>query len=116
MLDTNIIQHLGPHFTTYTSGRHNTTPDLILCNNKTYHNHIIEEGPTTTSDHTPILFTITASAIKTKTQPQYNLKKADWDSFSKNIENNIIQANPPELATVTQIDQSLNKWISTITQ
>lgn len=114
MLDFNKLIHLGPQFTTYTSQTSNTTPDIVLSNNKTYHNHTVEAGPPTTSDHIPIILTITASAIKSEIQPHYNLKKANWENFQNTIANNINQVIPPDNANPRQLDQALGSWFRVI--
>ncbi|XP_063854467.1 uncharacterized protein LOC135096683 [Scylla paramamosain] len=40
MIDYNLLQHLGPTFSTYYSTNANSTPDIILANKHTYHNVI----------------------------------------------------------------------------
>lgn len=61
---------MGPYFATYHDRNSDTTPDIILCNDKTYRNILIEPGPLTTSDHNPILCKITAKPIEISTTPR----------------------------------------------
>ena len=61
----NRLQRLGPSsptFRSYHSDR-GTTPDIILANRNTYHNHFHEVLSATTSDHLPIKFTISTKPI-----------------------------------------------------
>lgn len=64
-----------------------TTPDLILSNNKIYHNIQIDQGPITTSDHIPIIVTISTKAITVPPVSKYNLNKANWEKFKNIIDN-----------------------------
>lgn len=41
--------HDGPNFTTFISGTGTGTPDVILSDNKVFHNLVIEQGPVTTT-------------------------------------------------------------------
>lgn len=87
--ENKILLHLGPKFPTFFNHTSGTTPDLILSNNKIYHNTKIEPGPLTSSDHLPILFTITARAI-TETTPRIIVySKTNWDLFREVVERNI---------------------------
>lgn len=57
------IQHLGPDFKTFITARATGTPDVILTNQNMVHNMCIKQGPLTTSDHIPIIVTLSASPI-----------------------------------------------------
>lgn len=63
-LENGKLKHLGSDFSTYIASTAHTT-DIILSNNKIDHNHTIKGGPVTPSDHIPIIFTVTATAIET---------------------------------------------------
>ena len=114
MLETRELSHLGPDFTTYISGNKHSTPDIILSNKNAFHNHIIKPGPVTPSDHIPIIFTITASAIRIPAPARYNINKANWEAFEEKIRRNIGIAKPPDNATQPQIENSLSHWYDTI--
>ena len=73
--------HLGPGFKTYHCYRSMTTPDLVLANEAAYHNTAIEPGPPTSSDHVPVLLTISVNPIITRTDPRFCYKDADWNKF-----------------------------------
>ena len=62
-LSTGKLIHLGPTFNTFHNVQGSSTPDIVLANNKTYHNINITQGPLTSSDHTPIILTVTKKKI-----------------------------------------------------
>ena len=109
-----MLAHLGPNFPTYiTSGTH-TKPDIILCNKHIYHNHYSELGPVTASDHLPIIFTITASAIKIPVPERFNTKATDWDIFQNEIRNNLQTLELSENSTAAEIDTTLSNWYNIV--
>ena len=55
MTGFNKLKHSGPDFPTFFSHNPSSTPDIILANNKTYHNKQITPGSITPSHHIPIL-------------------------------------------------------------
>lgn len=63
------LLHLGPEFSAFHSLRNNTTPDLVLSNNKVVHNFSISTGPITESDHTPSILTITEDSVRKEIPP-----------------------------------------------
>lgn len=109
MIDNRLIQHVGPHFPTFFTRNRRTNPDIILSNNSTYHNYHITQGPITTSDHIPIIMTISSSPILIPSPARKNLKKANWENFSEEINNNMTIPNLQE-ASLEEIDQEIEKW------
>ncbi|KAK3892023.1 hypothetical protein Pcinc_004112 [Petrolisthes cinctipes] len=108
------IQHIGPHFPTYYSVNSNTTPDIILTNFRTHHNTHTAPGPLTTSDHIPIIFTISASPIQIPAMPRPSFKQANWARFKNEITENINSTEFPDPATLEEIDTEVEKWHETI--
>ena len=91
-----LIRH-GPTFPTFLrTSNSGTTPDIVLSNNKIYHNHHIAQLPPNTSDHLGIKFTISVRPI-VKTVKCEDEKKADWDAFSDFVEERV--RNLPESVT-----------------
>lgn len=110
-IDNGRLKHLGPDFAAYIINNVHTTPDIVLSNNKIYHNHITETGAITPSDHIPIIFTISATAVETEAPTRSNQRKADWEKLKKNnIRNNINKVKPPNY-TSHQVDKSLKKLV-----
>ncbi len=113
-INTNKLIHLGPNFPTYISHNSQTTPDIILTNQHTHHNYTITQGPTTASDHLPVIFQITTSPITTPIAPRPHYSKADWDAFKIKIDNNITEINRNHL-TKEEIDRHINTWYKVVT-
>lgn len=114
MILNRTIQHIGPHFPTYSSANSNTTPDIILSNYRTYHNTHAIPGPLTTSDHIPIIFTISSTPIQTPGIARPNYSQANWEDFKQDIEENINNTPFPEQPTLEEIDEEVEKWYKTI--
>ena len=84
------LYRLGPSTPTFRSSRsvRGTTPDIILANKYTYHNHFHEVLPASTSDHLPIKLTISTKPIM-KIKKGENRKCANWSEYSKHIKDQI---------------------------
>lgn len=89
MLDENEILHDGPNFSTFISENKKGSPNLIFSNNKIYHNKIITQGPVTSSDHLPVILTLTTKAIRIPTKPRYSYIKTNWDNFKEETQRKI---------------------------
>lgn len=115
LIDNKKLNYQGPHFHTFFSSNNTSTPDIILTNNKTYHNMEIKPGPTTSSDHIPILIKITTHAIKTTTAPIPNYNAANWEMFTRDTEDAHKNINTNPYMTTQQLNTSLQQWTNTIT-
>ena len=113
LIKNRTIQHLGPHFPTYFTNTRGTNPDIILSNHKTYHNYNISQGPLTTSDHLPIIFTLSTSPILIPSPRRPHFSKANWESFTQHIEEHI-QQQQLNHANLEEIDQAIDEWYTTI--
>ena len=71
------LSHEGPDFKTHITRRSATTPDILLINQLTTLNMRIEQGPASTSDHLPVILTLSTSPIQIATAPKRNYKAAD---------------------------------------
>ena len=109
LIQNGLIQHIGPDFPTYYTCRRGTTPDIILTNHRTYHNHNITPGPLTTSDHIPIILTISTTPILIPTTPRPNFRRADWKKF-KNQVTDILDNNTLNDMTLETIDLAIENW------
>ena len=107
MLDDNRIEHVGPFFTTFVGHQGASTPDTVLSKNTTA-NIYLERGPPTTSDHFPIITTISHSPIQIPIRTRLDLKKAKWNELQKELQN----STAPQLqdATTGEIEEELEKW------
>ena len=95
-INNDKLIHLGPNFPTFYSYNISSNPDLILSNNKTYHNIQIISGPITPPDHIAIIIKITVQRVITHEPPSPNLNKADWEAFRTEVERRTenINTNP----------------------
>lgn len=92
--------------------RSSGTPDIVLSNNKLNHNIHLCSGPLTSSDHLPIIITISTSPIQINIPPKYNYSNANWESFIHELENFSI----PDLngRSTEQIDNILKTWFDAV--
>lgn len=108
------LQHIGPHFPTYFTANTSTTPDIILANYRTHHNTHVAPGPLTTSDHTPIIFTVSSSPIQIPATARPNYSQANWDGFKNDIEEKNDNHLFPVQPTLEDIDEEIDKWYDAI--
>lgn len=110
----NKLIHLGPEFATYIGANTATTPDLILANNKIYHNHKIELGPLTSSDHLPIIFNITCKALTEPCPIRLLTGNTNWDLFRRTVEEELQTDSDNEEEAIEKVDDMLNSWYRAI--
>ena len=113
-LNSGKLIHLGPNFNTFHNALGSSTPDIVLANNKIYHNFTITQGPITSSDHLPIILNITTNKITRPIPSTLNTKVANWDNFV-----NEINTNTPTLSLTGQwnkeeLDSKLDNWYTII--
>ena len=113
MIKANKLIHLGPNFPTFIGHHTQSTPDIILGNKHIFHNHVITAGPTTASDHLPLIIKLTTLPITTPTIARPHYKQANWEEFKIYINNNIKQPNKSHL-NKEEIEQSIESWYETI--
>lgn len=104
--------HLGPDFKTFITNRTATTPDLILNNNNQIHNIYIQPGKITTSDHLPIIITLSAEPIQVPTTPTLDLKHANWDGFRSEL--NRVQYQTLDRKPADTIQTEMAEWFRLI--
>ena len=114
LIHNRTLQHIGPDFPTFINYRSATTPDIILTNFRTYHNTHIEQGPLTTSDHIPIIFTISTKPIQTPATPRPNYNQANWEQFAEELTISFSTNNLPEHPTLEEIDTEIEDWYTQI--
>ena len=112
LMRENKIKHIGPYFPTFIRPTCSSKPDIVLGNNKIFHNIHLTPGPCTPSDHIPIIAKITANPIQIQIKPRLQYAKADWNAYKTDLE------NTPSInlhgATTQQIDETLNKLTENI--
>jgi len=104
--------HIGPHFPTFINNRSATTPDIALTNRHAHLNIHLTQGEITTSDHLPIIATLSTNPIMVPTYPRESYKHADWNSFKEALSH----THTPDLqgCPTSDIDTSLESWYDDI--
>ena len=85
---------------------------------ETYLNYRIEEGEVTSSDHIPVIMTLSTNPICIRTEKRRDFRKANWETYKRTIEEETLRAeremeNHQEVNKDT-VDQDLNKWYSIV--
>lgn len=114
LITDTTLRFLGPHFPTFHSLHSSTTPDIALSNLAAYHNILFTPGPLTTSDHTPIIATISTAPVYVPIPPRPNFTLANWNQFKQELETSFGNFPNPEFGTLEEIDQCLDCWYSKI--
>lgn len=109
----NVI-HQGPNFKTFITPRACGTPDVVLTNNRIIHNMHITPGQLTTSDHLPIIITLSASPIQIPITPRLDLKHANWDAFKTEL--NSFDISDLQNQPTREIENKLGRWFDAITR
>ena len=109
-----VLTHLGPDFPTYISGEHATTPDIVLGNRFADLSVVMEPGPLSTSDHIPIVATISTNPIITETVIERDdYSRADWEGLQTYLQN-LPRPTNLRLASIEEIEEELNKWFTDV--
>lgn len=114
LLQDRIIRHIGPHFPTYIARNITSTPDIVLTNTRTYHNIHITQGPLTTSDHIPIVCTLSLTPTQIPCLPRPSFKRANWDNFKDEVKQAYIDPDIIVNPTLEEIDDYIEDWYNTI--
>ena len=112
LLDRNIIKHIGPSFPTRIDHKSSKTPDIVIANNRAYHNIHLEQGPPNSSDHLPIIATISAYPIMIPIKPRKQYAKANWTKYSEEMLN--LHPPPTHRLTPNEIDTLAENWTQRI--
>ena len=114
LINEGKLEHLGPNFPTLIRQTGATTPDIILGNRKTYHYMNTKVGPATTSDHLPIIITLSTKPIQMPCNPRYNYKEANWEQYKEKVSNKLQEERNIEEATLEEIDEELDRWYTAV--
>ena len=121
LIQGNIIKYLGPDFNTGVGCQGIFRPDIILTNRQGTLNYGISEGDLTTSDHIPIIFTISTTAIVRNWPPRMMYHRTNWQDFQNKVKedmerlnNEKILAGNPRNVSKNIIDGEVEKWTAVI--
>ena len=121
LINNNILNYIGPEFSTLVHHGGISKPDIILTNRNCHLNFSIKKGPLTTSDHIPIIFTIATKPIVEELRETYQISKTNWDNFKETMEQITIETEANHGQEPLQIDQNyidseIESWHQIITQ
>ena len=122
LLEGDLAVFVGPDFGTRVEQRGLPKPDIILRNNQAFLNYAITEGELTTSDHIPILFTVSTAVIVRQATKKKQYSKTNWELFKLMTERDMewksreknLQGNPRNINKEV-IDKKLQEWFKVIT-
>jgi len=106
------LTHLGPHTPTYIAHHAATTPDIVLANHIAHLHYHITTDDVTSSDHLPVIITLSTNPIMTPTQPRESFKHANWEGFKQALENT--QVIDLEGQPTHMINNHLEQWYTDI--
>ena len=89
LITRNLAYHIGPDFNTRVGQSGISKPDIILKNRSAFLNYAIREGNLTTSDHIPVMFTLSTKAIVIGNSSRNMYKQTNWEAFKRSTENDI---------------------------
>ena len=114
IIDSDRCRHVGPDFPTFLRQNCSTSPDIVLTNNRVFHNIDLRPLPITPSDHIPIIATITCNPILIKIKCRRQYSKANWTDYKNSMTN----FDPPDgpHPTLEDIDAHIDSWRKIIHQ
>lgn len=113
LVDQGRFQHLGPDFDTYFGYMGTGRPDAVLSNRWTHHNHLVEPGPLTSSDHIPIVLTVSCSPIAVPAPRRRVYARADWAGYTAELEQST-QTLVLDGQSTDAIEPALDAWYASI--
>ena len=114
LLQEGDLTHMGPDFPTYIRDNCATSPDIVLGNRDASLNVHLKPGPLTTSDHLPIVATISTNPILIETaitRDQYH--KADWEVMQNHLQALPVTTNLRH-ASLNEIEQEVDAWYTDV--
>lgn len=112
-IDRGRFEHLGPDFDTFHGHQGVGRPDVVLANRWTHHSHLVESGPLTSSDHMPILLTVSCVPIAVPARERRVYARADWTGYTSDLETStptlVLDGQP-----TTAIEPALEAWYANI--
>lgn len=111
LIDRGNIKHIPTDFDTWMSAVGRGKPDIILTDQHNFLNIAISAGPSTTSDHIPIIIQLVTSPIMIPTS-HFDFNKANWDKFREELSGHGEIDIDNRLINV--IDEETDKWFTQV--
>ena len=114
---------MGPEFNTRVGVDGISKLDIILKNRQGFFNYSIREGEITTSDHIPVMFKLSTTAITKESQPRRLYNKTNCNNVKVKINQDMESLNRTRnLVTDSrgidknEIDEEIVKWTESMKQ
>ena len=123
MIRRNIVSYMGPEFNTRVGVNGISKPDIILKNRQGFFNYSIREGEITTSDHIPVMFKLSTTAITKESLPRRLYNKTNWNNVKVKINQDMESLNRTRNLVADsrgivkrEIDEEIVKWTESMKQ
>ena len=83
LIRRNKIQHLGPTFDTFFHPNGSSKPDIVLANNKFYHNYQVSPAGLGPTDHLSIDIQVSARPLLVRCNPREHIKDTNWENYKE---------------------------------
>ena len=113
LVDQGRFRHLGPGFDTFFGFTGSGRPDVVLSNRWANLNHLVEAGPLTSSDHIPIVLTVSCSPITVPAPQRRVYARADWVGYTSDVERST-QPLVLDGQSTDAIEPALDLWYANI--
>ena len=117
LIDNDLVSFLGPEFPTRFSVNSTGKPDILLANRHHHWNYSLHRGDLTSSDHWPVILTLSSKPIVIPTPQYIKYQAADWDSFRTRLISKMDQLEESTQAlpaNKTKVDTKIERWAEAI--
>ena len=117
LINGGLLTYLGPEFKTYIRSNVTGKPDILLGNINLYHNISSQQGPMTTSDHLPVILTISERPIAVQVQKQYDYRRTNWEQFRSDCENSLNNHShqlQQDGLSKDELDNLMTSWVDIV--
>ena len=113
LINRGLWQRLGPDFDTFYARNGRSRPDSILANRRAHFNWLAVQGPLTSSDHCPIVMTLSSAPIEVPAPQKHRYSQADWPAYTYCVERStaplVLDGRP-----TGDIETALDMWYANI--
>ena len=116
LMERDLLTYLGPDFPTYANHNATSRPDLVFTNRLHHLNVEITRGRLTSSDHWPIIMTLSTTPIQVPSRRRYLTNEANWEGYKSQIEENLSnrENQEPQRKDGAYIEDQFGHWTNAI--
>lgn len=114
LITRDLATFLGPDFPTFFNARATGKPDILLSNRHHHLNYALQRGELTSSDHWPVILTLSTKPIIIEMARRHNTKQANWEGFKNELGNQIQEEEENIIRDKNYVDNKLEKWFTRI--